>query len=233
MSDMAVDEAATSLLAPLLNAALDRLSLALTPEKHGQLLRYLALLGQWNKIYNLTSVRDPRAMLSQHVIDCLATIEPLRREAASRPRRRLLDVGSGAGLPGIVIAIAAPEFQVTCIDSVGKKAAFISQVASALKLTNLDAVHGRVEAMDGQPTFDIIASRAFSSVSTLVASTRKLLASGGVWMAMKGQDPVEELALLDLTVFLFHVEPLDVPGLNAQRCIAWIRKLHESERSLT
>lgn len=232
MSDVAADETATSMLAPLLDASLDRLGLDLTPEKRGQLLRYLALLGRWNQTYNLTSVREPRAMLSQHVIDCLSIIGPLRRETASRAGRRLLDVGSGAGLPGVVIAIAAPEFEVTCIDSVGKKTAFIAQASSALKLTNLDAVHGRVEVMSSKP-FDVIASRAFSAVSTFVASTRKLLASGGVWMAMKGQDPVEELALLDPGTFMFHVERLHVPELQAQRCIAWMRLMSESGRTLT
>lgn len=230
MSAAAVDEMATSSLAPLLDSALDRLRLALSLEQRGQLLRYLALLAHWNKTYNLTSVREPRAMLSQHVLDCLSTIEPLRRETAMRSGRRLLDVGSGAGLPGIVVAIAAPEFQVTCVDSVGKKTAFIAQAAGILKLANVEAVHGRVEAM-GEPPFDVIASRAFSAVSTFVANTRKLLAPGGTWMAMKGQNPAAELALLDSAAFLFHVEPLVVPDLEAERCIAWIRTIKDSERT--
>ena len=232
MSDAAVDETAMSALAPLLDAALDRLGLDLAAERRGQLIGYLALLGRWNQTYNLTSVREPRAMLYQHVVDCLAIIGPLRRETATCAGRRLLDVGSGAGLPGIVIAIAAPEFEVTCIDSVGKKAAFIAQASSVLKLTNLEAVHGRVEALSSEP-FDVIASRAFSALSTFVTSTHQLLASGGVWMAMKGQEPVEELAVLDPAMFLFHVERLQVPGLDAQRCIAWIRSMRESGRTLS
>ncbi len=232
MSNVGIEETATSTLAPLLDSALDRLRLDLSSDQRGQLLRYLALLGQWNKTYNLTSVRDPQAMLSQHVIDCLATVGPLRREISSSPGRRLLDVGSGAGLPGIVIAIAAPEFQVTCIDSVGKKTAFVAQASSVLKLSNVDAVHGRVEAMGDDP-FDVIASRAFSAASTFVASTHRLIAPGGVWMAMKGQTPSAEINMLDSKSFLFHVEPLDVPSLDAQRCILWIRSINESERTLT
>ena len=232
MTVATVDEAATSSLGPLLDSGLDRLHLALQLEQRDQLLRYLALLVQWNRTYNLTSVREPRAMLSQHLLDCLATIGPLRREAAKTQGRRLLDVGSGAGLPGVVVAIAAPEFQVTCVDSVGKKAAFVAQVAGVLKLANLDAVHGRVEALTARP-FDVIASRAFSALTRLVSSTRQLLAPGGVWMAMKGQDPAAELALLDPAEFLFHVEPLVVPHLHAERCIAWVKPIPESGRTLT
>lgn len=229
---MAAGAAATSRLTQLLNDGLGRLGLTLTVEQRQLLLRYLELLAQWNQTYNLTSIRDPEAMLSQHVLDCLAVVEPLRRELEGAPDRRLLDVGSGAGLPGIVIAVAAPEVQVTCVDSVGKKTAFIGHVASALGLKNVGSVHSRVEAMTTGP-FDVITSRAFSSLRDLVGATRHLLAVDGSWMAMKGQRPDDELAELDPTTYLFHVEPLRIPGLAAERCIAWIRRLAGSERSLS
>ena len=232
MNADAVDESAMTSLAPLLDSALLRLNLPLRVVQREQLLGYLGMLARWNKTYNLTSIRDPRAMLSHHLIDCLAVVGPLRREVAACPGRRLLDVGSGAGLPGAVVAIAAPEFQVTCVDSVGKKAAFITQTAGALKLPNLVAVHGRVEAMSDGP-FDVIASRAFSALSTFVESTAKLLSPGGMWMAMKGNISSEELASLGRETYLFHVEPLHVPDLDAQRCIAWIRRLQDSGRTLT
>lgn len=227
MSAAAVDEFATTSFALLLDSALLRLNLPLELAQREQLLRYLAMLERWNKTYNLTAIRQPRAMMSHHLVDCLAVVEPLRRETAACQERRLLDVGSGAGLPGVVVAIAAPEFRVTCVDSVGKKAAFITQTAGALKLKNLVAVHGRVEAMSDGP-FDVIASRAFSALSSFVQSSSKLLAPSGVWMAMKGHIPSDELASLDRETYLFHVEPLDVPDLDAQRCIAWIRPFDDS-----
>ena len=232
MSAVAVDESATTSLAPLLDSALLRLNLPLGLAQREQLLLYLALLARWNKTYNLTAIRDLPAMLSHHLIDCLAVVGPLRRETAACQGRRLLDVGSGAGLPGAVVAIAAPEFHVTCVDSVGKKAAFITQTAGALKLQNLVAVHGRVEAMSGGP-FDVVASRAFSVLSSFVEPTAKLLAPGGLWMAMKGHVPSDELTSLDRETYLFHVEPLNVPDLDAQRCIAWIRPFEDSGYTLT
>ena len=227
----AAGAAATSPLAHLLNDGLQRMGLASTVEQRQQLLRYLELLGRWNQTYNLTSIRDPEAMLSQHVLDCLAVVAPLRREVAGAPRPRLLDVGSGAGLPGVVIAVAAPEVQVTCVDSVGKKTAFIAHAAGALGLKNVAAFHGRVEAMTTGP-FDVITSRAFSSLRDLVGATGHLLTVEGSWMAMKGQRPDAELAELDPNAHVFHVEPIRVPTLDAERCIAWIRRSTDSERSL-
>ncbi len=193
-----------------------------------QLLGYLALIGRWNKVYNLTAVRDPQEMLTLHLADSLAVLAPLRRWAAQRASTetpvplRLLDVGSGAGLPGVVIAICCPEISVTCVDTVGKKAAFIQQVAATLKLANLRAVHARVESLsDG---YDVVCSRAFSSLVDFTAWSAKALAPGGVWLAMKGKNPVEELAALPSGVDVFHVEPLAVPGLDAERCIVWMRR---------
>ena len=180
---------------------------------------YLSLLQRWNGTYNLTAVRDPRAMLTQHLADCLAIIAPLQRYAEAG---RLLDVGSGGGLPGVVIATLLPGWQVTCVDSVGKKMAFVRQVAGALPLPNLHAVHARVEQLQ-LPPFDVITSRAFASLADFTRLTRLHLARGGVWLAMKGRALDDEVAELPADVELFHVEHLAVPGLDAQRCLVWMR----------
>jgi 16S rRNA (guanine527-N7)-methyltransferase len=179
----------------------------------------VALLQRWNATYNLTAVREPAAMLTQHLADCLAVIQPLRRHAEGG---RLLDVGSGGGLPGVVIATLLPGWQVTCVDAVGKKMAFVRQVAGSLPLPNLRAEHTRIEQLK-QPPFNLITSRAFASLADFTRLTRSHLAPGGVWMAMKGRAPDEEIAELPGDVKLFHVEQLAVPGLAAQRCLVWMR----------
>lgn len=185
---------------------------------------FLSLLQKWNATYNLTAVRDPAQMLVQHLADCLAVITPLRRrlaELGGATPRRLLDVGSGGGLPGAVIAIMQPDLDVTCVDTVGKKAAFTRQVAGELTLRNLHAEHARVEQLAGKP-FDVITSRAFASLPDFVSLTRKLLVPDGVWLAMKGKHPEAEMAALPADVAVFHVEQLKVPGLDAERCLIWM-----------
>jgi 16S rRNA (guanine527-N7)-methyltransferase len=197
----------------------DQLGLPLSVEATDRLLGYLDLLRRWNTTYNLTAVRAPEQMLTQHLADCLAVIEPLGRRLDAG---RLLDVGSGGGLPGVVIAIMCPTIDVTCVDSVGKKAAFIQQAAGELRLRNLRAQHSRVEQLKVKP-FDVIASRAFASLADFTALTRQHLAPNGWWMAMKGKAPTEEVADLSADVELFHVEQLAVPGLDADRCLVWMR----------
>lgn len=187
------------------------------------LLAYLDLLQKWNKVYNLTAVRDPMQMLRHHLLDSLAAVTPLRRELLSHGHAagaRLLDVGSGGGLPGVVFAICCPEVQVTCVDAVAKKAAFVRQVAAALGLENLQANHARVEQLPG--SFDVVCSRAFAALPDFVDWTSALVAPNGLWMAMKGQHPTEEIAALPVSVHVFHVEQLQVPGLDARRCIVWM-----------
>jgi 16S rRNA (guanine527-N7)-methyltransferase len=161
-------------------------------------------------------------MLSHHLLDSLAVIPPLRRHAAGRPLR-LLDVGSGAGLPGVVIAICCPDLAVDCVDTVGKKAAFIQQVALTLKLPHLRGLHERVERLAGP--YDVILSRAFASLADFVAGSGAALGEGGVWLAMKGKHPAEEIADLPPEVAVFHVEPLQVPGLDAERCLLALKKV--------
>lgn len=188
-----------------------------------RLLAYLSLLQRWNATYNLTAVRDPAEMLTQHLADCLAVVGPLRRQLGAGSQRRLLDVGSGGGLPGVVLAALEPGWVVTCVDAVGKKVAFIRQAAVELSLRNLAGEHTRIETLEAQP-FDLITSRAFSSLVDFVMPTRRLLAPGGVWAAMKGKTPDAELAALPAAISVFHVEPLTVPGLQAERCLVWMRE---------
>lgn len=202
---------------------IDRLCAALgltpSPVQSRNLLKYLDLLLHWNATYNLTAVRERPAMLTQHLADCLAVVRPVQYVAA---RGRLLDVGSGGGLPGVLLAIMLPALEVTCVDSVGKKAAFIRQAAATLGLQNLYAVHARVEALAVTP-FDLITSRAFASLTDFTSVSRNLLAPGACWMAMKGKRPDAEIAALPAGIEVFHVEPLPVPGLDAERCLIWMR----------
>ena len=214
-------------LSPALQKGLDELSLSLSDAQQAQLLAYMDLIGKWTKVYNLTAVRDANEMLTHHLLDSLAVVAPLRRELAKlvlpegQTQLSLLDVGAGAGLPGIVIAITCPEILVTCVDTVAKKAAFIQQVAATLKLPNLKGLHARVESLT-RP-YDVVCSRAFASLVDFTAWSKSALASHGVWMAMKGKHPDQELAVLPQSVKVFHVEQLQVPGLDAERCIIWMR----------
>ena len=208
-----------------LRAGLQSLQLTLNDQQIAQLLDYMALIGKWTKVYNLTAVRDPAEMMTHHLLDRLAAIVPLTRHlqnAGLGQGARLLDVGSGAGLPGVVIAICCPGVAVTCVDTVAKKAAFIKQAALALKLPNLTGLHARVESLV-QP-FDVICARAFASLTDFTNWSVAALAPGGVWMALKGKHPADELAALPEIIEVFHVEQLQVPGLAADRCILWLRR---------
>ena len=208
-------------LRPALEAGALQLGLTLSGAQIDQLLAYQDLIAKWNKVYNLTSVRDPAEMLTHHLLDSLAAIPPLLRQTGG-VAARLLDVGSGGGLPGVMFAICCPELDVSCVDTVGKKAAFIQQAAVALKLRNLHGVHARVETLT--TPFDIISCRAFASLPDFVTWSRSALAAPhGVWLAMKGKHPEDEIAALPADVAVFHVEQLTVPGLDAERCIVWMK----------
>ena len=208
-----------------LRNGLAALTLELDDTQIQQLLDYQALIAKWTAVYNLTAVRDPADMLTHHLLDSLAVIRPLRKQLTSvdRPGRvSLLDVGSGAGLPGVIIAICCPMVDVICVDTVAKKVAFIKQAALSLKLPNLTALHARVETID--QSYDFVCSRAFASLADFTAWSAKALSPTGLWVAMKGKPPTEELAALSPAIQVFHVEPLSVPGLQADRCIVWMRK---------
>ena len=278
----------TAPLEAALRSGAQALGLELQGAQVAQLLDFMALLQKWNKVYNLTSVRDPQDMLTHHLLDSLAAVVPLQRHLAqtcangaagialspfgaesrgsspasaeldglkgcgvlppaprlgwgpaapeagalpgsaagpgqqeTAPLARLLDVGSGGGLPGVVFAICCPQLDVSCVDTVAKKAAFVQQAAATLKLPNLHGIHARVESLAGP--FEVVSCRAFAALADFTAWSRPALAPGAVWLAMKGKHPAEEIAALPASVEVFHVEPLQVPGLQADRCIVWMR----------
>jgi 16S rRNA (guanine527-N7)-methyltransferase len=206
-----------------LRAGIADLGLELNDEQVAKLLSYLDWVAKWNKVYNLTALRDPQEMLTHHLLDSLAAVAPLRRQLAAMglEKPRLLDVGSGAGLPGAVFAIVCPELDVSCVDTVAKKALFIQQIAAALRLPNLHGLHARVENLKQQ--WDVVSSRAFASLADFTNWSRQALAEQGVWLAMKGKHPADEIVALAPELELFHVEQLQVPGLDAERCIVWVR----------
>ena len=208
-----------------LHTGLVQLQLELTDKQIKQLQDYLTLIAKWTRVYNLTAVRNPAEMMKHHLLDSLAIIRPLQRNMR---HGRLLDVGSGAGLPGVVIAICCPGISVSCVDTVAKKATFIKQAALELKLPNLSGVHARVESI--ATPFDVVCSRAFASLMDFTQWSANALAPAGIWMAMKGKHPADELAALPPTVEVFHVEQLHVPGLAADRCLVWMRKAEQLVR---
>lgn len=206
--------------------------LVLSELQCSQLAHYMALLQRWNQTYNLTALRQPQAMLTHHLADCLVVVPHLMAhiDGLSVDVVRVLDVGSGGGLPGVVLAVACPSVAVSCVDTVGKKAAFVRQVAVGLQLPavgglpKLQAIHSRVEKMTGD--YDVITSRAFASLSDFTDWTAHLFAQGGVWVAMKGLAPEsDELAALRQTGVVIHdIAALCVPGLDAQRCLIWMSR---------
>ena len=203
-----------------LRSGAQALGLVLTDAQIQHLLDYAALIQKWNKVYNLTALRDPADMLTHHLLDSLTAIAPLRRHTQGQPIK-VLDVGSGGGLPGVVLAICMPELNVSCVDTVAKKAAFVQQVAVSLKLPNLRGLHARVESLTDP--YQVICSRAFASLPDFVTWSRSALAEGGVWMAMKGKHPQSEIDALPTDVQVFHVEPLTVPGLDVERRMVWMK----------
>ena len=193
-----------------LAAGVAALGLTLPAGAEAKLLAYLALLEKWNRVYNLTAVRDAERMVSHHLLDSLAAV-PFFQGGS------VLDVGSGGGLPGIPLAIARPDLQVTLIDSIAKKTAFLLQAKAELGLGNLQVVTGRVEDFRPETGFDVITSRAFSDLKEFVTLTRHLLKPGGCWLAMKGLYPHEEIAGLPADVKVSADHALAVPGLEASR----------------
>jgi len=206
-----------------LRSGVQALGLALSDAQIQHLLDYATLIQKWNKVYNLTALRDPADMLTHHLLDSLTAIAPLHRHTQGQPIK-VMDVGSGGGLPGVVLAICMPELHVTCVDTVAKKAAFVQQVAVSLKLPNLRGLHARVESLTDP--YQVICSRAFASLPDFVTWSRSALDEGGVWMAMKGKHPQAEIDALPADVQVFHVEPLRVPGLDVERCMVWMRPSH-------
>jgi len=195
------------------------LGLCLSDAQYQHLLTYIDLLQKWNRVYNLTAVKDPELMLTQHVLDCLAVVSPLKEKAPWA--KSLLDVGAGGGLPSVVLAIACPDLTVLAVDAVAKKTAFIQSTAHTLGLANLQAQHARVESMT--QTFDVVSSRAYASLTDFVLTSRACLATDGWWMAMKGLVPTEEITHLPGDIEVVQTQLLSVPDLDAQRCLVWMR----------
>jgi 16S rRNA (guanine527-N7)-methyltransferase len=192
------------------------LGLDIAPDAQQKMLDYLALLQKWNAVYNLTAIREPELMVSSHILDSLAVLPHLWPG-------RWLDVGSGAGLPGVVLALARPEWRFTLLDSNSKKTSFIKQAAIELGLKNVEVVCARVEDWQAPEKFDGIISRAFAETALFVNLTRHLRAAGGRWAALKGA-PGEELQRLPEGISVVQVVPLKVPGLNAARCVVILKE---------
>ncbi len=198
-----------------LKRGLIALGLTLPDATQQRLLDYIALIDKWNRVYNLTAIREPEKMVGHHLLDSLAVAPHLQA-------KRLLDVGSGAGLPGIPLALANPDLHVTVLDSNHKKAAFLNQAVIELKLDNIEVCAERVESWQTQDRFDVIISRAFSDMGEFVRVTRHLLAPGGLFAAMKGLHPYEEIDKLPPGFKVRRVLPLSVPGLDGARHLALI-----------
>lgn len=199
-----------------LNHGLDALGLALAAPVRERLIDYLLLLHKWNRTYNLTAVREPRAMVGRHLLDSLALLPYV-------DGAHLLDVGSGAGLPGIPLALAAPGREVVLLDSNGKKTRFLIQAKGALGLERVSVVHSRLEQYQPPFLFERIVARAFTSLADLVKMTRHLLTPQGEILAMKGVYPEEELQALPEGIAVIEVVPLAVPGSEAERHLVRLR----------
>ena len=193
------------------------LALSLPQERVLTLVRYVELLAKWNKTYNLTAVRDPHEMLFKHVLDSLSII-PFVKEF------RVLDIGTGGGLPGIPIAIACPQLQVTLLDSVAKKTTFLTQAVYDLQLSNVTVVNARLEDFRPEISFNTIVSRAFSTINVMLSSAERLLCDQGRMLAMKGVYPVGELQEVSKSSWLASVHALTIPGVNAERHIVWLER---------
>ena len=199
----------------LLVEGLHRMSLNLSDQMLDQLMVYLNLIEKWNRVYNLTAIRERDEMIKLHFLDSLSILNHVEME-------HVLDVGSGAGFPGIVLAITKPELKVTVMDSVNKKTTFMQQVKSELSLTNLNVVNARVEEYQPTILFDSVITRAFSSVQNMLSMTQHILQKDGAWLAMKSKDVKEELKALDENQYTLI--PLEVPFINAERYLVKLKK---------
>lgn len=200
----------------LLDIGLTEIGLNISDAQKYLLMRYLSMFIKWNKAYNLSAIRDPKAMVTLHLLDSLVVAPHFRGD-------NVLDVGTGGGLPGIPLAILFPETQFTLLDSAGKKIRFLFQVVNELGLKNVTVQNLRVESFDPVDKFDVIISRAFASVVDFVNCSEHLLAQNGAFWAMKGQNPVDELSQIQKHYIVASFQPLSVPGLDAERCLIKLR----------
>ncbi|EOA04704.1 16S rRNA (guanine(527)-N(7))-methyltransferase RsmG [Herbaspirillum frisingense] len=198
------------------------LGLTLSEAQIARLMAYQALLAKWNKVYNLTALRDPAQMVSHHLLDSLSAM------TAFAGAQRVLDVGAGGGLPGIVLAIwaaeAEPQMKITLVDTVQKKTAFLNQVKAELQLGNVTVLHARVEQLPVEQQYDVITSRAFAELKDFVTWSNHLLQQGGKYIALKGVLPQEEIDRLPAGWKVQQVQPLQVPGLDAERHLIFMER---------
>ncbi|MDB5991247.1 MAG: rRNA methyltransferase [Herbaspirillum sp.] len=225
---MTVSDLPQNSLAQGLEAGIESLGLNLRPSQHQKLLAYLALLSKWNKVYNLTAVRDPAQMVTHHLLDSLAAV------TAFTGARRVLDVGAGGGLPGMILAIwaaeAQPEMQISMIDTVHKKTAFLTQAKAELQLSNVTIYTARVEQLQlqqlpKQQAFDVITSRAFAELNDFINWSQHLLAQDGHYIAMKGLVPEEEIKRLPDGWRVREIRPLAVPQLQVERHLIFMERM--------
>jgi 16S rRNA (guanine527-N7)-methyltransferase len=205
-------------LSAVLEEGIAAMRLDVSPAQQEKLVNYLALMFKWNAVYNLTSLRDPMQMVTHHVLDSLAAVPAFAKA------HNVLDVGSGGGLPGIVLAIVRPDMKVSMIDTVHKKTAFLTQVKAELGLANVTVYTARVEQLQVGEQFDVITSRAFADLSDFVNWSAHLLADGGRYIALKGVAPKEEQERLPAEWRVTGVEPLQVPRLGAERHLVFIQR---------
>lgn len=200
-------------------AGLDELNLTLSDEQIDRLLSFIGLIHKWNRAFNLTSIRDLEAMVSLHLLDSLAVLPYVAGQ-------KVIDIGTGAGLPGIPLAVGRPDKTFTLLDSNSKKTRFVQQAVLELKLTNVQICHGRVEGFTSEQLFDTVITRAFTNLPDMLKMTGHLIAPGGVLLAMKGQYPEQELRQIGGGA---TVIPIRVPGIEAQRCLIQIDKPTQRE----
>ncbi|MBO1114439.1 16S rRNA (guanine(527)-N(7))-methyltransferase RsmG [Bordetella petrii] len=212
-------------LAQRLRQASETLDLQVDEPQAGKLLAYLAQMQRWNRTYNLTAIRDPRQMLVQHLFDSLSVVNPLSRAIEAGAAASVYDIGSGAGLPGVVLAIMRPSWQVACVDAVEKKMAFVRQMSGVLALPNLRALHARVEDLPPAGC-DIVISRAFASLNDFASLAGRHVRNDGTLVAMKGKVPEDEIQALRQQGEwqVQDIQALQVPTLDAQRCLIWMRR---------
>ena len=208
-------------LSQVLAEGIAEMQLEVSPEQQGRLMDYLALMFKWNSVYNLTSLRDPMQMVTHHLLDSLAAVP------AFVQANNVLDVGSGGGLPGIVLAIVRPDMKVSMIDTVHKKTAFLTQVKAELGLANVTVYTMKVQELEVSDKFDVITSRAFADLSDFVNWSSHLLAEGGRYIALKGVAPEDERQRLPAEWRVSGLQPLQVPRLGAERHLVFIEKVSE------
>ena len=208
----------TRVLKSMLTEGVRELALPLSEAQIDKMLAYLSLLSKWNAVYNLTAIRDPREMVKQHLLDSLSAAP------AFADANNVLDVGSGGGLPGMMLAIAYPDTKISMIDTVSKKTAFLNQAKTELGLHNVTVYSARVETLQVDNKFDVITSRAFSELCNFINWSKHLLADGGKFIAMKGVAPSQEIERLPAGWQVTGVQALNVPGLEAERHLIFIKK---------